>query len=383
MAVPAIASTQLAPWKVRLFRILTICLASAFALAVIEWGLRSRQAGIARSDELESGMIGYDAELGWRLQAHWKGSHRHHDFAVQYAIDERGFRAPGSDAPPTGAHPLTAIVGDSFTFGLGVNDDQTFVHLLNRGAPAGTAFTNCAVPGYSTDQQALLIEKQVLPLKPQRILLIVYLANDLLDNPRATPLQVRSPKPFFELSTGGLVLRNTPVPLRPAPPTGPDGLTVAVLGPDVARWPWRTRLEQSSEVLRLVSTISGPAAPMHETFAPRFAPAVQLFGAILDRIHRSCAAAKVELVIATLAGKSYVEQPGSVSGQYQEYFREAVVRTAKDKGLPVLDVAAWLRVPQPGHPGPWFFPHDGHLTPAGHRLVADLLGKALLPSGGR
>jgi lysophospholipase L1-like esterase len=133
----------------------------------------------------------------------------------------------------------------------------------------------------------------------------------------------------------------------------------------------------------MVSTAFGPAAPLQDAFGPRFAPAVQLFAAILARIQRACEAAKVELVVATLAGKSYVEQPGSVSGQYQEYFRGAVAQAVKAHGLHLLDLAARLREPQPGHPGTWFFPHDGHLTPAGHQLIADLLVKELPPVGAR
>lgn len=382
MPSSAPAATSLTPGKIWLFRLLAIGLAVGGGLMAIEWGLGYRQSVIARSDALEPGMIGYDALLGWRLQSGWKGKHQHHDFAAQYSIADSGFRA-GGPGEGKGSRPMTAIVGDSFTFGLGVNDDQTFVHLLDQAAPGGMRYANCAVPGYSTDQQALLIEERVLPLKPQRLILVVYLANDLLDNSRATPLQVRSAKPYFELTAEGLALRNTPVPARPAPPSGPDGLTVAVLGPDVSRWPWRTRLEQRSEVFRLVSSAAGPAAPLESVFAPRFAPAVQLFGAILDRIRLACAKAKVELVVATLAGKSYVEQPGSVSAQYQEYFRVEVVRAAKDRSLPVLDLAAGLREPHPAHPAPWFYPHDGHLTPAGHRLVAALLTRELTARTGR
>jgi hypothetical protein len=43
------------------------------------------------------------------------------------------------------------VLGDSLAFGMGVNDDEVFTHLLNEDAKnAGIAFMNLAYPGYNT-----------------------------------------------------------------------------------------------------------------------------------------------------------------------------------------------------------------------------------------
>lgn len=378
MPLVSSAPAHLNPQKLWLFRSLMIGIALTVGLGVLEWYLHNQRSSVGSSDQLEPGMIEYDPVLGWRLQANWEGKHKNYDFSARYVIDGRGFRADTSWSQRSPTRPLTAVVGDSFVFGFGVNDDQTFVHRLDQAAPGGMAFANFAVPGFSTDQEALLLEREIIPLHPRRILLIVYLGNDLLDNPRSSPLQVKSAKPYFEVPpVGGLVLRNTPVPLRDGPAPAPEGLTQAVLGPDPAAWPLRTRLEQRFEVFRLVNQVLGAEEVPDSFFSSRFAPAVRLFDQILARIRHDCVEAGVELVIGTLAGRSYVELPGSLSAQYQEYFRTEVVRTAQRQDLRVIDIAAGLRARADSTSQPWYFPNDGHLTAAGHRVVADILFKAL------
>ncbi len=85
------------------------------------------------------------------------------------------------------AHPLSA-------------NPKTFVHILRSKAPPANAYLNFGIPGYSTDQEYLLIKQQVLYFNPDVILLVVYLANDLFDNELPFPLQANSAKPYFELS---------------------------------------------------------------------------------------------------------------------------------------------------------------------------------------
>jgi hypothetical protein len=84
-------------------------------------------------------------------------------------------------------------------------------------------------------------------------------------------------------------------------------------------------------------------------------------------------------VVGILAGRSYVGEPGSLSAHYQEYFRSAVSQAAQARSLAVLDLAAVMRAQNSTATATWFFPHDGHLTPSGHRFVADQIIRALPP----
>ncbi len=357
-----------------IFRVLSIAFIGLLGVYTAETFLRWQQGKIAQSDVLAPGMVQYDPDLGWKLTPGWSGRHDNAEFSASYSINALGLR---NDAPVQVRIPgnrLTLVVGDSFTFGLGVNDDATFVHQLNASHPPGTSFSNASMPGFSTDQQALLIEQRLLSLTPDRILLVVYLGNDLFDNLRPFPLQVSSAKPYFAVTEKGLELRNHPVPKQRKPPSsGPEGLVAAVWGEDIAQWPWRTRLEQQSELFRVFSQQLLLQSDYRAVLRTRFKPETDLFQKIMDEIATACQKRGVKLVIVTLAGRSFVTDPGSVSAQYQELFRDQVVSYAKARQIEAIDVAGLMQASFKQQRKDWFYPNDGHLNPAGHKVVAELL----------
>lgn len=83
-----------------------------------------------------------------------------------------------------------AAVGDSFTFGWKVRPDQGYPDVLeqrlNDGAEPGVEFDvlNFGVSGYSSRDEALVIEHKVVPWNP-RVIVIGYVLND----PEITALQ--------------------------------------------------------------------------------------------------------------------------------------------------------------------------------------------------
>jgi hypothetical protein len=349
----------------------------AVALGAAEFALRYRRDRVRRSGWLDPGLFRYDRRLGWRLTPGWQGRHRHWDYDVKYAVNRDGLRANGTPANADATNVI-AVVGDSFTFGFGVNDDETFIHRLDQRLGMDTHVMNFAVPGYSTDQEALLIEERVLPRAPTEILLVVYLGNDLFDNLRPFPLQGANAKPYFELRGGHPVLCNVPVPheVRSAG-RAQEELAAVVRGAGTPP-SLRERLQSRSEVARRV--LSNLPEPTIEplVFAERFAPAVSLFGEILARIRRHCEGEEAELIVAALPGPSYVVRRRSQSAQYQDYLRQCVLDAAANQGLRALDLARPLGGESVGLRRRLFHPEDGHLTVTGHRKVADLLAKEIL-----
>lgn len=375
--------TELRPSGRKLFLFRLVALAGALLAGVVgaETLLRWRTQQVRASDALEPGLIGYDHVLGWKLMPGWKGRHTHQDFAAEYSIAHYGNRKDPAFPQLPGSRRVTMVVGDSFSFGLGVNDPDTFVARLNATAAPAASFVNASVPGYSTDQQLLLLEHRLPALRPARVLLVVYVGNDLFDNLRDVPLQVRSPKPFFELTPSGLHRRNVPVPVAPrgSRPSA-NSLLEAVLGPERSAWPLRTRLASQYETLALLANTLWPEPDYTSGFAARFSPAVALFDALLDRTAEVCAQAGAEFSVAVLAGRSHLLEPRSLSAQYQEYLLTQVVSSAARKGIGAIDVAAALRIRSTqtdAGANRWYFPHDGHLTPAGHRAVAEIMADAL------
>lgn len=351
-----------------------ICAQLLVLLAGSELIVRWQQSRIRKSDRLEPELVRHDPELGWKLTPNWTGLHRTFDFEVRYTVNEAGWRAD-SPLPSQRDDKLIAVVGDSFTFGLGVNDDDTFVHLLNRRLKRAITFVNFSVPGYSTDQEALLIEREVLKSKPDIILLSVYVANDLFDNLLPYPLQVNHAKPRFALVAQNLVLTNVPVPTLPKPPDMRRlDLTTMALGPEASET-WRARIERRSALFALLAGRLSPSTDRTREFEHRFAPVVELFGAIVGRIKRACDRHGVELRLLVLAGRSFHVEPASDSAQYQRVLMREVDQVATRLGIQTI------RGIDPTHTKTraktLFYPHDGHLTPAGHEVLADNVVRAI------
>ncbi len=70
------------------------------------------------------------------------------------------------------------FIGDSFTFGYGVGDNETFVHLLSRKYGVINAGY---VAGLSPDTYYLWLEKEGLNYNPDLIVLDIFVGNDISD----------------------------------------------------------------------------------------------------------------------------------------------------------------------------------------------------------
>jgi hypothetical protein len=338
----------------------------------IEWYLRRSYLQIARSDRITPGLTHPDPELGWTLTPGWRGTHEHHDYKAAYSINGSGFRGADARFHPASS-PLIALVGDSFTFGTGVNDGEEFTQVLDREMAHLGRFYNFSVPGFSTDQEVLLIEREVLPFKPRLIVLVVYLANDLFDNQLTAAIQVRRGKPRFVLEGDRLVLTNSPVVNQSAETNQAPTLLQMIAGHDLQALSLRQRLEGRFQVFRTVSELLPRRAEDDAAFESQHAAAVRLFWALVDRLQEKATSAGSQLALATLAGRSYVEAPSSLSATFQDFFRRRLATEAAARRVPFIDVAGQMRERYQESPQPWFYPNEGHLTAQGHQAVASIV----------
>ncbi|MCC6694575.1 MAG: SGNH/GDSL hydrolase family protein [Candidatus Hydrogenedentes bacterium] len=359
--------------------VLPLVLAVFVAFLVAEILVRRGQENVALDDHLDPGMSRYDPTLGWTLVPRWTGEHRNTDFEVKYQINALGFR---DDSPPPDRNPgnLLAVMGDSFTFGFGVNDGDTFVRHLNEVAPSLGAFVNFAVPGYSTDQEVLLLERSILKLRPRAVLLVVYLGNDIFDNELAYPIQVSLGKPRFILEGDALKLMNTPVPpMRKPASNSREDLRTAVLGEPSALSEFWSLFARHSVLLTRFQDRAADWRDHTGEFSQRYDSALALFAALIKRAEDGCEGAGCRLVMVVIGGRSTIEQPGSLSAQYQEFLRAAILDSAATNGIAVIDIATFLNAAARGGGQSFYFPNDGHLSPLGHAMVADILARELKP----
>jgi lysophospholipase L1-like esterase len=102
------------------------------------------------------------------------------------------------------------LLGDSFTWGFGVEDHEVLTHLLQEKVGRDFEIINGSVVGYGTDQQFLWLEREGLRYRPDLVVLAFYSGNDYEEISHS--LSYGYPKPVFDLDDKGLLLGNVPVP---------------------------------------------------------------------------------------------------------------------------------------------------------------------------
>lgn len=149
----------------------------------------------------------YHEVLGWTNQPNYRSDGR---VPFKVSINAQGIRGQQAyELTPAPSVQRIVMVGDSVTFGEEVDDHQTIPSHLQRALP-GSEVLNFGVHGYGMGQMVLRLERDALPFKPRRALLVLYLPSNVLRIIKET--QVHN-KPVFYLKKGGeLALRNVPVP---------------------------------------------------------------------------------------------------------------------------------------------------------------------------
>lgn len=332
------------------------CVALLGAAEVLLRLLRPR--GLEKAQALQPYV--YSPSYGWRLRPDWKGRTRD---GRTVAINARGFRGPLPASTP-GTRQRVLLLGDSITFGTGVDDHETFAAQLAARA-LGVEPLNLGVSGYGTDQELLLLEGEGLDLRPAAVVLNVCVGNDILDN--ALPVYLYdgvTPKPYFTAEGEQLRLQDRHVRLH-----GPALLArrladhslafdaLLLLSPGAARSPldhddgehWGPRARQVLE---------------------RWPQAVSLSRRLLRRMSETCSTRGVRFLVLLHPNRRAFEGD---DGSVEPFLLPA--RGASEAPR-VLD----LRSLYAGDGLGWEeFALDklGHLSPRGHALVARALAREL------
>ncbi|MXU65024.1 SGNH/GDSL hydrolase family protein [Oceanomicrobium pacificus] len=108
------------------------------------------------------------------------------EYDAEYRVDADGFRygAEGGQSFATNNARTVLLIGDSFTFGAANHYKDTWAARLAEAADAAgqpVNLVNAGVPGYSTTQQALYLERLFDDHQPETVILM-FLPNDLFAN---------------------------------------------------------------------------------------------------------------------------------------------------------------------------------------------------------
>jgi len=148
----------------------------------------------------------YDKTYGWRNIPNWRGT----TFGQPLTINSKGLRdSEHSYAKPAGSQRIL-ILGDSYTWGYGVGDDEVYTEVLERKLRTQGSWQvlNAGVSGWGTDQQYLYLREEGFRYNPDIVIVSFFFGNDFREISASQQYQLD--KPVF-LNTS-LTLANVPVP---------------------------------------------------------------------------------------------------------------------------------------------------------------------------
>ena len=264
-----------------------------------------------------------DPTIGWHNIPNKKGEFSNREFRTTIRINSLGMRGPEVDLSE--AHQRRFLVlGDSFTMGWGVEEEDTFVHLMNQ-AKKGWQFLNLGVSGFGTRSEAGLLEKIGKSLNPTDVLLVFY-HNDAIESAFVEEFKIHPPRPYKGMERSYLYhfLRNNPFKkvFQKEPPPYYRGFNSKI---------WSTC----------------------ETY--------------LERIRLWSQKNKARLYIAYLPVRDEIGEPEPVG------YRKKFMDYCKQKGIQTVDLTS--AVQNLPHPESAYYRIDEHMTPQGHKVVSQALLK--------
>jgi hypothetical protein len=120
----------------------------------------------------------------YRLSPGYRGRiYNRAEYSNEIRINEAGLRGPelGSSSRESSR---VLMVGDSFVFGVGVEDSETFTALLPAGlSPEGIEAEglNAGIPAFGIPDAESWLRRHGVELNPDVVVIAVFLGNDLVD----------------------------------------------------------------------------------------------------------------------------------------------------------------------------------------------------------
>ncbi len=285
------------------------------------------------------------------------------------------------------------VIGDSFTFGWGVNDNETYPALLQeyleaRSSAAVEVINAGFAAGYSPDTYYLYLKNEGLRLEPDAIVVGLFVGNDLdsdaafenewlTTDAQGLPLSIRNQ----HSRVVDHYLVPWPIPVRYRTPILSrlhvyQGLFDIwwELSPRLRAWlPTGTTLYAQSP-----SGAADDNVPYNYRlrFADRTNTVYARVKGLLAAMHKLATASGVPIYFMVIP-ESVQLQPGAYLGLAADMARPQKELAAffGASNMTHLDLLPFLRERAAG--SVLYFPNDGHFTVDGNRLAAERLGEFL------
>lgn len=301
-----------------------------------------------------------DSGLVWTNNRNLNHTYFGSDFSMHITTDERGNRLDSRGAPGP-EDRLIVLVGDSYTFGWGVSDDETFAAYLDKSLPAGFRVVNLGVPGYGPLAEADRLVAYLGSIDTRRVeaIVVLHADNDPVDNVMYLLLQTG-----FEVHHSGAQSMHSPLRL------------VNLLGhvwsklvratepalPQTGALVWRGQNFGSTDPASRLAETDVPASKSRSHLTP------------LQRRLYAMALQELDQALPSVPVHHFLLFIDDHTATYGPAIEEAVAGNHPRHWHGILPMRNWP-TQQPVHN----LHSGGHFTPAYNRYVGEILRRALFP----
>ncbi|MGQ0723146.1 MAG: GDSL-type esterase/lipase family protein [Candidatus Eiseniibacteriota bacterium] len=365
------------PRRTLLLSVVTVLLGVAAACGLGEVALRffwpQRSAA-------STGMFRQDPVAGYSLQPGHVDEIRVPEYRTSIRIDPQGYRVPEQGARDDGSARVLAI-GDSFTFGVGVNAEDAWPEVLEQLLASEEALDasvrNGGVGGYGALRSARLLIGRQADWDPQVVVHVLYPGNDLEDSDPDGYL--RTPR----ISDGRMVAAEKGFLTRLRFQLRVRSHLYAFLRERLYDVYQRTPLADRSRYLDPVGLAVWPE-PVERAGWPAVQSAFREIAAWARErdVRYLVVIAPVKYQVSDEAWQDYVRRWGRPDSDFERDHAQRVIGDwLTREGIAWIDLLGGFRDAEREAPGSTYFPVDAHWTAAGHRLAADLVRRELRDRG--
>ncbi len=281
---------------------------------------------------------------------------------THYNTNSLGIRGPNLKAKLADQKRILAI-GDSFTLGMQVADNETFPARLSQELGDSVSILNAGVPGYGTEQATGLMRRLIPLVQPEAVLLTIYAGNDLRDNANwaASP---------------GMPSKPPPVVTAPPPQRSSWLVNLAQHSRLVAYTLMFSDLRQAENDFR-IAEFKDEILPFtsRDHLNPLMPPtrnAIRKFGDACRELRVRCGVAIVPpaFVVHTERLERTFEAFGIKADDTEIESPQRMIRSAVPHPIPVIDLTDTLK--SNAHREPYLI-FDPHFSAEGHAITATAL----------
>lgn len=372
-------SSRLSVKKKILFFAIAIVFGFSLGLIVSEIGLRIagpvwlRQFMVGTNLD---GQIHYGSDAGWpvdsrggkfvRFKPDTQFDVKYYEYSTTIHTDHWGGRVVPS-VKKSERVPIIPIMGDSFSFGLGVKDDETFINLICKNSDA--VYLNLGAPGSSLPNQLDILEFRHNELgSPALYVFVFYLGNDFSDM-----IKYYEGSNNEESQNSGVMnfVKNRTLIQRSYVA---QFILHYVSDESDSQTKHKSRYFRTADGNRISSSIY----LLMSHSKPYSMEAENVLNRSLDRLQNLSKDLHFRSEFIIIPDKHQTDPtlfnkqasvlgltPDTLDRSYPDRF---LGEHLQQRGIPYLDVFACLK-DQPG----LYYKNDDHLTAAGHRVVADCI----------